>query len=417
MKNFVNLFIFLGFWSLVGQVSENQQEYNGCKYLEEPNYIINKTQVYFENCAIHRKVDVRPEALILVGNGLAHDGENIFFNGIKLSVAPDDLEILYNENKNVFWRNKDVLYKNNRKIYQIDSASFKVLQGGYFKDANAVFYLGNEIKEADAKTFVYNDEFSFDANHVYQKGRTVRMNGYLQTVNGHFYKDDIQVYEQDNGYNTEDFVPNETIKIQNTKALPETKYGLINNTLYYLNKPTRLANIALASVRVLNSDLIVYEDIILYKGFVVTGLDASSLSFIKLRYYSAIVKDKSGTFTISIVGSGDQPRKVLVEKTAVQNSEQETPYTYHRKSQLLFVNDILYLNMQPILERKVLEEKGFIDFNAIELVSVLSGYRKGCSLDNTPGSNYYILKNKKGYWEIISSAVNDIAYIGETYQF
>lgn len=49
----------------------------------------------------------------------------------------------------------------------------------------------------------------------------------------------------------------------------------------------------------------------------------------------------------------------------------------------------------------------------IELLAVFSGYRKGCSLDTTPQSNYYLFKNNNGYWVLCASATNTMRYLGK----
>ena len=35
---------------------------------------------------------------------------------------------------------------------------------------------------------------------------------------------------------------------------------------------------------------------------------------------------------------------------------------------------------------------------AVELLAIYEGYRKGCGLDNTPTTNFYLFKNAQGYW-------------------
>ncbi|EPH11679.1 hypothetical protein HMPREF9713_01519 [Myroides odoratimimus CCUG 12700] len=47
--------------------------------------------------------------------------------------------------------------------------------------------------------------------------------------------------------------------------------------------------------------------------------------------------------------------------------------------------------------QKIIESKG------IEILAIFSGYRKGCSRDSSPSSNYYLFKNDKGYWLVNTS--------------
>ena len=51
-------------------------------------------------------------------------------------------------------------------------SSFKVLKGGYDKDAFNVYYRGEKVKDAMASSFVYDGRgYGHDAFNAYYKGK------------------------------------------------------------------------------------------------------------------------------------------------------------------------------------------------------------------------------------------------------
>ncbi len=218
MKIFLQILLIL-FCSIpiFGQVSSTEQEYYGCKYLERPNYIINEQSVYFENCSIHRKVNAEAKDFVVLEKGLAHDGKSLFFNGIKLEETPENPSVVYSDRNDVFWRNKTTLYKNSNPLSEIDTATLKVFRYDYFGDKNNLFYLGEKVEDADAGTFVYQHEYSYDANFVYSEGNKVIKNGYLKSVNGYFFHDNSTVYKYDRNENY--LMIADELEIANLKAI------------------------------------------------------------------------------------------------------------------------------------------------------------------------------------------------------
>lgn len=208
----------------IAQVSETEQTYRSCKYLEEANYIINKNSIYFEKCAIHRTVDADPTSFKVLGNGLAYDVKHIFLNGRQLDITPQNPILLVPEDynarlNNTYWKNGNTLYKNEY-----------------------------ETKEVPKSTDSY--------------------------------------------YNT-------------------------------------------------------------------------------------------------------QPIKTKIE----------------------FNKDEILLNSNTLCKTSLFTKQGFTSFNDVEVVSVIQGYRLGCSQDTSPRSDFYILKNSKGYWEFKYSRENTLRFIGKNYAF
>jgi hypothetical protein len=51
----------------------------------------------------------------------------------------------------------------------------------------------------------------------------------------------------------------------------------------------------------------------------------------------------------------------------------------------------------------------------IELLATFIGYRRGCGLDKTRPSDYFLFKNIEGYWLVLSSATVDVKYLGAVF--
>lgn len=113
----------------------------------------------------------------------------------------------------------------------------------------------------------------------------------------------------------------------------------------------------------------------IYWGKTATIADAATFTYINPRFY----KDKQHLY------SYDSDKGL----TIVEGFDKETLKTY---KDFLMDKDFLYSNTNKIIESK-----------DIETLAIFSGYRKGCSIDQTPTSNYYVLKNYKGYWLVLVS--------------
>ncbi|MBJ2175850.1 DKNYY domain-containing protein [Aureibaculum sp. A20] len=399
--------------AVIGQVKEPKGGHSGCTYLEEPNYIVNKETVYFENCSIHRKVDVNPNELKIIVDGLALDNSNMFYNGLKLNIIPSNpkvVQINSYRDKSIYWINDDYFYRNDIKIDKIDTLTFTSIGDDYFKDKNSVYYRNKLINDADPTTFVYNYPFGYDKNSVYEGDKKVKTIQNLQSVNGHYFKDSTTVFEYNNKklFNLK---PRYDITVQNTKSIPKTKYGIVNDTLYYLNEPTIYTHIDTKNITVFAADLIGFDDKIIFRGSTTTALDANSLQVIKNNAYDSVVKDKNGTYQVNIEY---RTNKILLESVSIKKEKTE-PYTTVFPVQM--VTDALYKSNYPLATKKLLTQGGITDFDSIELVSILKGYRMGCSQDTQSPSNYYILKNNQGYWELIKSRKDILTFVGKTYKF
>ncbi len=419
MKNILLLTILFNCFFSFSQINESKQAYNQCKFLEKPNYIINKNSVYFEKCAIHRKVNTNVGSFKTVGLGLAYDDKNIFFNGMKLNVTPNKPIIIHDQyrmNSTVYWKNNNFIYKNTLKINKIDSSSYKrISYSNYSKDKHYVYYLGKTIKGADPKTFVSEFPYGFDKNFAYYKNKKINKNGFLKSINGSFFKDNITVYKKKDSH-SEKLEPIFNLKTENCKSITGTKYAVINDTLYYLSKKTKITNLNLEKIKVLDNELITYENNLFYKGVTTQKLDISSLKIHERGSgYQKTVTDKNGLYNIRVTSYNNEflIKNIDILPKPIKHLSPLLDNTTH----VSFSEENVLNNNYPIDKKTLFTNKGITDFNDLEVVSVLKGYRPGCSQDHSPGSNYYILKNAKGYWELKLSAENVLSFIGETYQF
>lgn len=418
MKKVLILIIILKSTLTFGQVSNEKQAYSDCKYLNTPNYIVNKTNVYFEKCAIHRKVNVIPKALKTLGKSLAHDGRNIFYNGIRIDIKPKNLKPIFANRYDLIWINDNSIYKNTMKLNTIDYDTFVTLdRGSYTKDKAHVFHLGTLIKGADPKSFVSQYPLSYDKNFAYSGTKKIKKKGYLKSVNGYFFKDHRNVYTTTSSYdNSLKLMPN--LKTENCISIEGSKYGIINDTLFFLDRKTKITNLLAEHINVIDNDLLTYKNTLIYRGYTTEKIDTHSLRVIEGNSdYRKIISDKNRTYKISIEREYNNPNYIQIVPIEPKPEKEITYNTHYDKTQLFYDKTHVFLNTQPLAKIEFFVAKGIEKPKDMEIVSVLKGYRPGCSQDHTPGSNYYILKDTKGFWEFKLSRENTLKYIGKTYKF
>lgn len=417
---FLIIALFFGIYGIAQESKKSKSfSYSGCKYLEKPIYIVNEQSVYFEDCVIHRKVDAEPSSFKIYSNGLAHDANAIFFRGIKLNSKPQNLEVIYANYEDVYWVNNTHFYKNEKLLTKIDTETFQYLQYSYAKDKNNVYFDGEVVENADPQKFVsqFNNEYSFDDNYTYKNGKKVKVNGYLKPITGHFFKDATTVYKYNDGNSYPKYSyklePIRNTDVKNSHHISKTYYGTINDTLYFYKEKTPFRGLKPDKVKVLSSKLIVYNDLILYKGKQAVGLlDAKSLTLVEDRRYDVIVKDKNGMYSIELPYSDN---KCMVRE---YRYEQRIKNTYRGRGIVISSkNGALYNNDYLIAKADFLQKNNFTSFKNLELVSIVSGYRMGCSQDTESASDFYILKNDKGFWSLKISSENELSFIGKTYKF
>ncbi len=411
----MNSYLFILFFSIVittaSQVKEPKEDHYGCTYLEEPNYIVNKESVFFENCSMHRKVDVNPKELRVMGAGLAFSTNNMFYNGIRLNVRPNSPKIIRTDDASVYWINTEFLFRNEVEISKIDTLTFTALNGGYFKDKDKVYFNDKILKNVDPAFFVYNYPYGYDKNSVYSGINKVKIDGNLQSVNGYYFKDNTTVYQYNSSF-LFDLEPRYNINIQNVIPIPKTKYGVVNDTLYYLERKTTHDNIDITKIKFFSNDIIGFDNKIIYRGIATEEFDFSSTEVLASTGYYCLLKDENGSYELTIKSD-----ELIVKPYKSIPKRKKEPKLYSTIAPLQMVNDTLNRRDYPLVKKSFLKQGGMTNFETIELVSILKGYRMGCSRDTQSASNYYILKNNQGYWELIISSKNTLNFIGKTYKF
>jgi len=95
-------------------------------------------------------------------------------------------------------------------------------------------------------------------------------------------------------------------------------------------------------------------------------------------------------------------------------------YTYSREEGIIALPDIDAATATAF--NGFLRDKNFIysgktkviSGKGIEMLAVFAGYRKGCGMDNQPGSDYYLFRNDDGYWLVMVSNTVRIRNLGST---
>ena len=415
MKKYILIIATFITLTVAAQKPKPSEGHYGCTYLEQPNYIVNKESVFFENCAIHRKVNVNPEALRIVEEGLAFDNNTMFYNGIKLNIKPKKPKVVSTSfPNNVYWINNGILYRNEVEMTKVDEQSFIVLGADYFKDTNHVYYKEKIIEDVDTDSFIFDYQFCYDKNTVYIQGNKLMLNGAVQAVNNHFCKDKSTVYKYNNYRYLFNLEPLLDILVDNAKAIPKTRYGVINDTLYYQNKKTAYTNVDTNHVKVFSDNIIGFNNKIIYKGIATDKFDYRSIQILNNKGYGCLLKDENGRYSMNIQNDS----LIIKPATEVKKDKPIASIAYTKISPLQIISNVLlYQGTYPLAEQALLTQKGMTDFDTLELVSVLKGYRMGCSRDTQSASNYYILRNSQGYWKLKVSREDMITFIGKTYNF
>ena len=355
---------------------------------------------------------MNPEALRIVDKGLAFDNNTIFYNGIKLNIKPDNPKVVSTSYRdyNVYWINNGLLYRNEVEMTKIDEQSFTVLSVDYFKDVNHVYYMAKVLEGADADSFIYDYQFCYDKNAVYVLGNKLILNGVIKPVNDYFCKNKSTVYKYNYDYllNLEPLLD---VHVDNAKAIPKTKYGIINDTLYYQDKKIIYTNVDTNHIKVFSNDIIGFDNKIFYKGIATDKFDYQSIKVLNNTSYECFLEDKNGRYNMGI-----QNNSLTIRPTTLKKRKEE-PIEYTKISPLQIISNVLYQGTYPLAKQSLLTQKGMTDFDTLELVSVLKGYRMGCSRDTQSASNYYILRNDQGYWKLVVSRETTISFIGKMYKF
>ncbi len=106
------------------------------------------------------------------------DGTKIYSEGKPFLPDKVDLSTFERVGKTGYARDKNHIY-NSRKEIDADPETFEVINHSsfgntYARDRSSVFYSGSKVEKADVKTHeIIDDRYHKDANHVFERTRTV----------------------------------------------------------------------------------------------------------------------------------------------------------------------------------------------------------------------------------------------------
>lgn len=142
---------------------------NEYRHHRHPKYHVGKSDVFFGG----RKVkDASALSFKVLEGGYAKDAWSVFYCGNKINDAsPNSFDVLEGGYAKDAW---SVFYRGN-KMKDASPNSFKVLKGGYAKDTWTVFYKGMTIDGANADSFhCGRDGYAGDRWNEYYRGRKMK---------------------------------------------------------------------------------------------------------------------------------------------------------------------------------------------------------------------------------------------------
>ena len=101
--------------------------------------------------------------------------------------------------------------------------------------------------------------------------------------------------------------------------------------------------------------------------------------------------------------------------------DKDNVYQYNREKGLLVIN---YIDVETtkyfngfIRDKNYLYSNGtrIIKSYKLEILASFPGYRLGCGLDETPGSDFYLFRNAEGFWWVKVSNEITIRFLGKTF--
>lgn len=116
-----------------------------------------------------------PEHFELLRANLAKDATAVYWSdGSVLSKDPAHFAIVSDTDHYLFTKDGRSVQVNGKTIGGSDPATFVVLEGGYSRDAGAIFYLTDRVADADAASFgVLGGSFAHDARYAYWMGKPI----------------------------------------------------------------------------------------------------------------------------------------------------------------------------------------------------------------------------------------------------
>lgn len=424
------------FWKTNSAVYKNTEVLSGvianeferlssqAKTQQNPFYFRDKHNVYY----LDKKIEGVDLATVdLSGHGhdriydknyIYKDGEKILLDGEPLTYVNNHLlktptKVLYQnrvikgiDNKTLvglsrhYAKDKDHVYAYSRSdsltvlpIEKVDFEKIKVwdhTNSAYLSDGKNLYYYGNLLPKEDFDvatfgTFGYTD-FVYDKNGVYFRS-------YDQILKRDYKK---------LPFNYTDDVSSQNLQITNGSDL----YVFYKNQAYAIHEKILYENLTTEQIEIakegknmhltkfngktLLSTLFDYKFYMtpngIYANDELTDADPGTFKAINHKYY----KDKDHIYYYN--------RVFGLQKISYIDSQTVEPFMG-----FIMDKEYLFLNQTRIIKSK-----------DVEFIASFPGYRAGCGLDRTPGSDYMLMKNVEGFWWIKLSTDLTIRYLGKT---
>lgn len=292
------------------------------------------------------------------------DKNSIYFRNYKMPVAPavfknvkvwDQTNSAYLSDGNKLYR---VYYESVALQPELDAKSFGMFPiSDYYFDKDGIY--GWIWLEKERKGIV--KKFPFRYTDPVNSSNTSMTKNHSKYV---FYKnqasDGIELYEN--------LTPEEAQLVRTHK-----------NFLVHIGNSVKLAT---------PYDYKLYKaDNAIYWDEKKTSADASTFETITGNYY----KDKNYVY------------QYIREQGLIELGGIDVPTAHVSNGFLIDKNYIFHNNTRIIKSEE------------IELLAIFTGYRKGCGLDRTPGSNFYFFRNSDGFWLVKVSDTVSIRFLGKQF--
>jgi hypothetical protein len=364
-----------------------------------------------------------PKTIVSKCFDFAHDKNNSYFNGKIITFKNEKITPIKNHS---FYKTTQhvLIRKNDSFIHQpnIDANSLKPLsknsymidknnvyfqgytlpikkenlkkvkvweqsQRAYISDEENIYYRDGQIQEGfDIDTFEMLDdsEFCFDKNGIYKREWNRDKRIIINRKLPFNYKDSIT---QSNTISTNKYL------IYENQVLDLYSW---HEKLYLNLTPEQFELIKKNKIKLYPND----NQVVIEKEFDFSFLCKSTNN--KIYYYNKETTADASTF----------------RRIGNLYKDSKNTYLYNREKGLFTIkgmdNSTLKVFNGFLKDKNYIYHynKKIIKNEELEILSIFSGYRKGCSRDTQASSNYYLFKNIEGYWLVEISNRITLKYLG-----
>jgi DKNYY family len=139
--------------------------------LNRPDFGKDKSHVYQRE----HPISDDPAHFALLDADLSKDSGAVYWSdGHVLSTDPARFVIISNNDHLLYTKDSRTVWVNGNPIEGADPATFQVLQGGYSRDDQQMFYFTDHVVDADMSSFrTLDGSYAVDTKHAYWMGKTI----------------------------------------------------------------------------------------------------------------------------------------------------------------------------------------------------------------------------------------------------